>query len=50
MKYLLDKINVPNKMFYTRIYESNDFKSLEAEEHIICIALSYFIKIIKYIT
>lgn len=27
MKYLLDKINVPNKMFYTRIYESNDFKS-----------------------
>lgn len=41
MKYLLDKINIPNKMFCTRIYEPNDFADLEAEEHMHCFILCY---------
>lgn len=41
MKYLLDKINVPNKMFCTRIYEPNDFNDLEAKEHMHCFILCY---------
>ena len=41
MKYLLDKINIPNKMFCTRIYEPNDFNDLEAEEHMHCFILYY---------
>ena len=41
MKYLLDKINVPNKMFCTRIYEGEDFNDLEAEEHMHCFILYY---------
>ena len=38
---LLDKINIPNKMFCTRIYEGLDFNDLEAEEHMHCFVLYY---------
>ena len=41
MKYLLDKINIANKMFCTRIYEGEDFNDLEAEEHMHCFVLYY---------
>lgn len=41
MKTLLDKINVPNKMFCTRIYEGKDFDDLEADEHMHCFVLYY---------
>ncbi len=41
MKVLLDKINVPNKMFCTRIYEGKEFNNLEAEEHMHCFLLYY---------
>ena len=42
MSKLLDNINIPNKMFCTRIYEGKDFNDLEAEEHMHCFVL-YFI-------
>ena len=41
MSYLLNKIDVPNKMFCTRIYEGKDFNNLEAEEHMHCYVLYY---------
>ena len=41
MKVLLDKINIPNKMFCTRIYEGKDFNNLEEEEHMHCFLLYY---------
>lgn len=41
MSKLLDKLNIPNKMFCTRIYEGNDFNDLEAEEHMHCFVLYY---------
>ena len=41
MHYLLDKINIPNKMFCTRVYEGKDFNNLEAEEHMHCFVLYY---------
>ena len=41
MKYLLDKINIPNKMFCTRIYEPNDYNNLEEDEHMHCFILCY---------
>ena len=41
MKYLLDMINVKNKMFCTRIYEPNIFDDLNAEEHMHCFILYY---------
>ena len=41
MKRLLDTINIPNKMFCTRIYEGEDFNDLEAEEHMHCFVLYY---------
>ena len=41
MSYLLNKINVPNKMFCTRVYEGRDFNNLEAEEHMHCFVLYY---------
>ena len=41
MKYLLDKINIPNKMFCTRIYEGEAFNDLEADEHMHCFVLYY---------
>ena len=41
MHSLLNKINIPNKMFCTRVYEGKDFNNLEAEEHMHCFVL-YF--------
>lgn len=41
MSKLLDKINVPNKMFCTRIYEGKNFNDLDAEEHMHCFILYY---------
>ncbi len=41
MNYLLNKINIKNKMFATRIYESNDFDKLDEEEHMHCFVLCY---------
>ena len=41
IKYLLDKINIKNKIFCTRIYEPNDFNNLESEEHMHCFILYY---------
>ena len=41
MHFLLNKINVPNKMFCTRIYEGKDFNNMEAEEHMHCFVLYY---------
>lgn len=38
---LLNKLNIPNKMYCTRIYEGKDFNNLEAEEHLHCFVL-YF--------
>ena len=42
MHYLLTKINIPSRMFCTRVYEGEDFNNLEAEEHMHCFIL-YFI-------
>lgn len=41
MKYLLDSISIPNKMFCTRIYEGMDFNNLDEEEHMHCFILYY---------
>lgn len=41
MHSLLDKINIPNKMFCTRVYEGKDFNNLEEEEHMHCFVLYY---------
>lgn len=41
MSYLLNKINIKNKMFATRIYEPNDFNKLDEEEHMHCFVLCY---------
>lgn len=41
MNYLLNKINIKNKMFATRIYEPNDFNKLDEEEHMHCFILCY---------
>ena len=41
MKLLLDKINIPSKMYCTSIYESKDFNDLEADEHMHCFVLYY---------
>lgn len=41
MSNLLNEINIPNKMFCTRIYEGKDFNNLEAEEHMHCFVLYY---------
>ena len=41
MHILLNKINIPNKMFCTRVYEDTDFNDLEAEEHMHCFVLYY---------
>ena len=42
MHMLLNKINIPNKMYCTRVYEGKDFNNLEAEEHMHCFVL-YFL-------
>lgn len=41
MNYLLNKINIKNKMFATRIYEPNDFNKLDEEEHMHCFILCF---------
>ena len=41
MHTLLDKINIPNKMFCTRVYEGKDFNNEEEEEHMHCFVLYY---------
>lgn len=41
MHILLDKLNIPNKMFCTRIYESEDFNDLDSDEHMHCFVLYY---------
>ena len=41
MHYLLDLLEIPNKMFCTRIYEGKDFNDLDAEEHMHCFVLYY---------
>lgn len=41
MKFLLDKINIENKMFCCRIYEPDDYKNLEEDEHMHCFVLFY---------
>ena len=41
MSMLLNKLNIPNKMFCTRIYEGDNFNDLEAEEHMHCFVLYY---------
>lgn len=42
MHFLLNKINIPNKMFCTRVYEGKDFNNLDAEEHMHCFVLFFF--------
>lgn len=39
--YLLDKINIKNKMFCCRIFEPDDYNNLEEEEHMHCFLLYY---------
>ena len=39
MSYLLDKINIKNKMFCTRIYEGKDFNNLEIND--------YYVKLVE---
>ncbi len=41
MKNLLDILNIKNKMYCTRIYESNDFNKLDEDEHMHCFILYY---------
>ena len=41
MSELLNRIDIPNKMFCTRVYEGKDFNNLEAEEHLHCFLLYY---------
>lgn len=41
MSYLLNKINIPNKMFCTRIYEDENFNDLDSDEHMHCFILYY---------
>ena len=41
MHILLCKINIPSKMFCTRIYEGEDFDNLEDDEHMHCFVLYY---------
>ena len=41
MHYLLNKINVQNKMYCCRIFEPDDYGNLEEEEHMHCFVLYY---------
>ena len=41
MHYLLDKLNIKNKMFCCRIFEPDDYGNLEEEEHMHCFLLYY---------
>lgn len=49
MHYILDKLNIKNKMFATRIYEPNDFNDLDAEEHMHCFILCYINNVVYHI-
>ena len=39
--YLLNKINIKNKMYCCRIFEPDDYGNLEEEEHMHCFVLYY---------
>ena len=39
MSMLLRKINIPNRMFCTRIYEDENFNDLDEDEHMHCFVL-----------
>ncbi len=41
MHYLLNRINIKNKMFCCRIFEPDDYGNLEEEEHMHCFILYY---------
>ena len=41
MHYLLNKINIKNKMYCCRIFEPDDYGNLEEEEHMHCFILYY---------
>lgn len=41
MHFLLDKINIKNKMFCCRIYEPDDYDNFEEDEHMHCFILYY---------
>ena len=41
MHFLLDKLNIQNKMFCCRIYEPDNYDNLEEEEHMHCFILYY---------
>lgn len=41
MHVLLNKLNIPNRMFCTRVYEDNNFNNPNAEEHMHCFILYY---------
>jgi len=41
MSYLLDKLNIKNKMFCTRIYEDSSFNKPDEDEHLHCFVLYY---------
>ena len=41
MNYLLNMINVKNKMYCCRIFEPDDYGNLEEEEHMHCFVLYY---------
>lgn len=41
MNALLNEINIPSKMFCTRIYEGEEFDKLDEEEHMHCFVLYY---------
>lgn len=41
MKKLLESLNIPAKMFCTRIYEDCDFNNLDSDEHMHCFVLYY---------
>ena len=41
MKLLLDRLNIQNKMFCTRIYEDENFDELDSDEHMHCFLLYY---------
>lgn len=41
MNYLLNKINVKNKMYCCRIFEPDDYVNLEEEEHMHCFILFF---------
>ena len=41
MHFLLNKINIKNKMFCCRIFEPDEYNNLEEDEHMHCFVLYY---------